>query len=406
MKRKGSAWRKTAVAVLAISMMAGSATGIASAHNNKGHGNDNGNGKGRVESKVNFQFKDLDENQWKWAYAHIIRLVSQGVFKGYDDGSFKPQNNISRIETIVAAVRLLGLEAEAQKPENMNATLNFKDFDQLKKKYPQAVGYVTVALKNDLFNENDDKIQADKPATRLWASVLLIKGMKLEEDAKARMGVELPFKDENAIPAGSVGYVAVAVEKGVIAGYTDQTFQPNKPVTRAELASILDRLGVQLPDQGNVDQDNAPVTGTITVSANNTITVVKADNTIVNIPLDAGVFIFRNEVKSAVSALKPGDQVLVRTYQGKAVFIEVTKMADTTVAFVDSGKINTLTFNDQGKLATIAINRDIYGSNSTIVYNVAADVTITGGNGVLAANLVVLVKGDNQIVKEIQVIGA
>ena len=409
MKPTGSAWRKTAVAVLAVSMLAGSATGIASAKNNKGHDNQGNHGnqgnKGKVEAKYNFQFKDLDEAQWKWAYAHIIRLVSQGVFQGYDDGSFKPQNNISRIETIVAAVRLLGLEAEAQKAENMNANLNFKDFDQLKKKYPQAVGYVAVALKNDLFSENEDMIQPEKPATRLWASVLLVKGLKLEAEAKARMNVDLPFKDENDIPAGSVGYVAIAVERGVISGYTDKTFQPNKPVTRAELASILDRLGIQLPDQGNTDQSNQPVTGTITVSANNAITVLKSDNTTVSIPLDAGVFIFRNEVKSTVSALKPGDQVLVRTYQGKAVFIEVTKMADENVAFADSGKINTITFNDQGKIATIALNRDIYGSNSTVVYNVAADVTITGGNGVLAANLVVVVKGQNQVVKEIQVVG-
>jgi len=405
MKATGSAWRKTAVAVLAVSMLAGSATGIASAKNNKGHDNGNKGNNGKIEAKYNFNFKDLDEDQWKWAYAHIIRLVSQGVFKGYDDGSFKPQNNISRIETIVAAVRLLGLEAEAQKPENMNANLNFKDFDQLKKKYPQATGYVAVALKNDLFGENEDTVQPEKPATRLWASVLLVKGMKLEAEARARMNVDLPFKDEDAIPAGSVGYVAIAVEKGIIAGYTDKTFQPNKPVTRAELASILDRLGVQLPDQGNQDQDNKPVTGTITVSANNTITVLKSDNTAVSIPLDAGVFIFRNEVKSTASALKPGDQVLVRTYQGKAVFIEVTKMAQENVAFADSGKINTITFNEQGKIATIAIDHDVNGSNSTVAYNVAANLTITGGNGVLAKGLIVIVKGDNHLVKEIQVIG-
>lgn len=406
MKSNGSAWKKTAVAVLAISMLAGSATGIAAAKNNKGH--DNGKGKGnhgRVEAKINYNFKDLDEKQWKWAYAHIMRLVSQGVFKGYDDGSFKPQNNISRIETIVAAVRLLGLEAEAQKPENMNANLNFKDFDQLKKKYPQAIGYVAVALKNDLFSENEDTIQPEKPATRLWASVLLVKGLKLETEARARMNVDLPFKDENAIPAGSVGYVAIAVERGVISGYTDKTFQPNKPVTRAELASILDRLGVQLPDQGNQDQDNKAITGTITVSANNTITVLKSDHTAVSIPLDAGVFIFRNEVKSTASALKPGDQVLVRTYQGNAVFIEVTKMADESIAFSDSGKINTITFNEQGKIATIAIDHVINGSNSTVAYNVDANVTITGGNGVLAKGLIVVVKGDNHVVKEIQVIG-
>lgn len=421
MQTKAPMWKKTAAATIALTMLAGSATGLAASAKSKNDGHDNkykndrnykehdrdddddddGDGLGKV--RYNLNFKDLNENDWKWAYAHIVRLAAAGVFKGYDDGSFKPSNNISRIETIVAAVRLLGLEAEAQKPENMNAKLNFKDFDQLKKKYPQATGYVAVALKNDLFGENDFSIQPEKPATRLWASVLLVKGLKLEAEAKAKMGAELPFKDAEQIPAGSVGYVAVAIEKGLVSGYTDRTFQPNKPVTRAELASILDRLGIHLPDQGN--NDGQAITGTIVASANGTITVNKGDNTAVSIPLDANVFVFRKDVKAPASALQVGDQVLVRTYQGKAVFIEVTKAAEAAVQFTDAGKINAFTFNAEGKLATISLNRDVNGNASTIVYNVDPNVVVKGGSGVLAANLVVIVKGENNYVKEIQITG-
>ena len=35
-----------------------------------------------------------------------------------------------------------------------------------------------------------------------------------------------------------------AIRKGVLKGYEDGTYQPDKPVTRAELVTILDRLGV------------------------------------------------------------------------------------------------------------------------------------------------------------------
>ena len=145
--------------------------------------------------EFNLDFKDLNEKEWKWAYENIIRLASKGVFTGYDDGNFKPRNNITRVEALIAAVRLLGLEEEAKKPENMNATLNFKDFDQLKKKYGAAVGYVTVALENDLFSETETSIQADKPADRLWATVLLVKSLKLSEEAKKKMDTVLPFRD-------------------------------------------------------------------------------------------------------------------------------------------------------------------------------------------------------------------
>lgn len=408
MQQKGHFWKKAAVSALAVSLLAGSAAGAASAKSKLDRDDHKGKGKNaKVEKQVqvnyHFHFYDVDEKELQWAYASIIRLASQGVFKGYDDGSFKPRNNISRIETMIAAVRLLGLESEAQKPENMNANLNFQDFDQFKKKYPNAVGYLAVALKNDLFSETEAKIQAEKPATRLWASVLLTKGLKLQEEAKAKMSADLPFKDEDDIPAGSVGYVAVAVEKGIVSGYDNGKFLPNKPVTRAELASILDRLNTQLPNQGV--NDSQAITGTVTSSVYGYISVQKADNSVVSVPLDANVFVFRNGVKADPSAIQTGDQVLVRTHEGKAVFIEVTKTAAQNVAFSDAGKLNAFTFNAQGKVATIALIRDVNGTASTVVYNVDPNVTITGGNGVLAANLSVVVKGENNTVKEIIITG-
>ncbi|MBO9597510.1 MAG: S-layer homology domain-containing protein, partial [Cohnella sp.] len=246
MTRKPSIMKKTAAALLATSMLAGSAMGMAAAKPKDDPSHGNGKGKANISIKLNF--KDVNEKQLQWAYQHIIRLASQGVFNGYDDGSFKPQNKITRIEALVAAVRLLGLQAEAEKPENMNATLNFKDFDKLKKKYGWAVGYVTVALENDLFSETDASINPEQPATRLWASVLLVKALKLDAEAKAKMGTVLPFRDYGEIPAGSVGYIAVALEKNLITGYemtekakgrkdngsgtqTYKVFLPNKPVT-------------------------------------------------------------------------------------------------------------------------------------------------------------------------------
>ncbi|MDB4868342.1 MAG: S-layer y protein [Cohnella sp.] len=413
MQQKVPAWKKTAVATVALSMLAGSATGLVASA--KEHGNNEGNhGKSKHDKqgdkfsknvKVNYRldFNDLNEKQWKWAYQEIIRLVAQGVFKGYDDGSFKPNNKITRLETIVAAVRLLGLEAEAQKPENMNATLNFKDFDQLKSKNPQAVGYVKIALANDLFNENDTTIQGDKPATRLWASVLLVKAMKLEAEAQAKMDTQLPFRDSNEVPAGSVGYVAVAIDKGLVAGYSDNSFQPNKPVSRAELAAILARLGVQLPGQEN---NNGALTGVVQVNANGTITVKKSDNTTVNFTLNSDVFIFRNGVKVPVSALQVGDELSIRISQGQVIFIEVTKQGQPTTPVTqlnDTGRVSSFTLNSQNKLATLSITKDVNGTATTIVYNVDANVTITGGSGVLAPNLIVVVAGENNVVKSIQI---
>ncbi|TVX98817.1 S-layer homology domain-containing protein [Cohnella terricola] len=369
---------------------------------NKKHEDNNNQGDKKKGSSItiNLNFGDLNEQEWKWAYDHIIRLASKGVFNGYQDGSFKPKNNITRIEALVAAVRMLGLEEEAKKPENMNAHLNFKDFDQLKKKYGWAVGYVTVALENDLFSENDMVVQAEKPANRLWASVLLVKAMKLDAEAKKKMDTVLPFRDAKEIPAGSVGYIAVALEKNLITGYNNNTFQPNKPVTRAELAALLDRVDQQLPETNNAQAIN----GTIQAIANGAITVKKADNTSVTIPVEQNVFIFRKDTKVPVSALQAGDEALVRTFNGKVIFIEVTKPAEAHISFVDSGKVSSFTLNEQGKIATISLTKEVNGTVQIVIFNVDPNVAITGNAGVLSPNLNVIVKGANNLVQSIEIV--
>ncbi|BBI35047.1 S-layer homology domain-containing protein [Cohnella abietis] len=426
MNNKQPILRKTAAAALALTMLVGGATGAmasdkssknganswkhSSSHGQKDknkkvdkHKNENKKKDDKKKNEIKgiyLNFGDLNEQQWKWAYDHIIRLAAQGVFNGYEDGNFKPQNNISRIEALVAAVRLLGLKEEAEKPENMNATLNFKDFDQLKKKYGWAVGYVTVALENDLFSENDSLIQADKPANRLWASVLLVKALKLESEAKKKMDTVLPFRDTKDIPAGSVGYIAVALEKKLITGYNDNTFQPNRPVSRAELAALLDRVDQQLPG----DQGAQAITGTIQAIANGSMIMKRADNTTVSVPVDANVFIFRKDVKAPLSALQVGDEALVRTFQGKAVFIEVTKVASASYQIMDAGIVSSFSLNAQGKIATISIAKDNNGTLQRIIYNVDANATISGNSGVLAPNLNVVVRGSNYVVQAIEII--
>lgn len=410
---KQTMWKKTAISSLALLMLAGGATS-AFADGGKGKGN-NGNDRdnGRHEDKnnknedddddkykVTWQFKD--EDQLKWAMEYIMRQASKGVFTGYEDGTFKPNQKVNRIETLVAAVRLMGLRAQAESTEEMKTELQFKDADKIKKKYPWAVGYVAVALENDLFSETESEVKPEENATRLWSTIILIKALKLEDEAKALNNTKLDFKDAKDIPAGSVGYVALALKKGIITGYNDKhgkTFRPNQSVTRAELAALLDRTDTEIPNH-----DAQAITGKLkAVASDGKITITKSDNTETALALDPNVFIFREDKKAPVSALRAGDEVLVRTYQNRVVFIEVLKTAAVNTSFNELGTVYSLTFNGQAKLSSIAITRVENGQTLIYQYNIDANVTITGNASLLKTGQLVQVKGDNNIVKSIEI---
>ncbi|MGM0880069.1 MAG: S-layer homology domain-containing protein [Bacillota bacterium] len=410
---KQTMWKKTAMTSLALLMLAGGATsafadGKGSEYDNdrdesgrhdSNHDNDDDDDDDDddVKYKITWQFEDEDD--LKWATEYIMRLASKGVFTGYEDGTFKPNQKISRIETLVAAVRLMGLRAQAESAVELSTDLQFKDANKIEKKYPWAVGYVAVALENDLFSETETEVKPEANATRLWSTILLIKALKLEDEAKALNNTKLDFKDAKEIPAGSVGYVALALQKGIITGYEDKngkTFRPNQPVSRAELAALLDRTDVEMPDH-----DAQAITGKLkAAAANGKITIVKPDNTEVELSLGANAFIFRDDKKVAVSSLLAGDEVLVRTYQNNAVFIEVTKLA--VISFTDLGVVNTLEYTDS-KLSKIIITRIENSQAVVLTYNVDANVSFTDNETLLVIGQIVELKGENGTVKSIDI---
>ncbi|UFJ41152.1 S-layer homology domain-containing protein [Brevibacillus humidisoli] len=206
---------------------------------------------GRVQITLEF----ADVNEAKWALQHIADMQSKKVLQGFPDGTFRPNQPISRVEAVVTAVRLMGLEEEAQSVSSATP-LHFKDAEQIANKYPWATGYVVIALENGLFDFSEDKIQPDKPASRVWVSVLLVRALGLQDDALGEMTTVPAFKDAKEIPAGAVGYVNVAVEKGLVSGYPDGTFKPNKHVTRAEMAAFLDRTDDQLPGESDPSNED------------------------------------------------------------------------------------------------------------------------------------------------------
>jgi hypothetical protein len=203
---------------------------------------------------ITFDFNDSEEAPW--AAEYIGKMQSKDVIKGYGDGSFRPNAPVKRIEAIVMAVRLMGLEEEAlAKPSD--TALHFKDEKQIPS---WGRGHVAVALENGLFNPTEDKIQADKPASRVWIVQLLVKALGLEDEALKQMTNIPDFKDVHSISAGSIGYVNVAVEQEITAGYPDNTFKPSKNVTRGEMAAFLERTNEDLLEQSGA----LTVQGTIT----------------------------------------------------------------------------------------------------------------------------------------------
>ncbi|MBQ3114561.1 MAG: S-layer homology domain-containing protein [Clostridia bacterium] len=164
--------------------------------------------------------------QQHWAKDNIIKLINKGMVSGYEDGSVKPDNQITRQEIAKLIVSALNV----QPTDTVN--LEFTDSGEIA---DWAKGYVQTAVNLGILNGYDDgTFKPAQAVSRKELAKIAMVAFKYEQVQE-----KLEFHDEQTIPAWAYGYVSTAVKNGIITGYEDGTFMPDKNVTRAETCTIL-----------------------------------------------------------------------------------------------------------------------------------------------------------------------
>ena len=182
---------------------------------------------------VGVEHKFTDVNNY-WAATYVDFLYTAGVTTGYADGSFRPNQNITRAQFAVMLYRYLGLNEAAY----ANVQLPFADLGQIGDYAIPAIkvlyseGIITGSMKNGkmYFNPNS-------ALTRAQAATMI--GRTQEKGYGA---VSLSFTDREKIPAYAAPYIQTMVAQGIIGGYADGSFRPNNNITRGQMANILYNL--------------------------------------------------------------------------------------------------------------------------------------------------------------------
>ena len=164
--------------------------------------------------------------QKHWARDNMIKLINKGIVSGYEDGSVKPDNQITRQE--IAKLIVSALDAQPADTIELTFTDNADIADWAK-------GYVQTAVNLGILNGYDDgSFKPTQSVTRNELAKIAMSAFKYETAQD-----KLSFSDEATIPAWAYGYVSSAVINGIINGYEDNTFKPYRNVTRAETCTIL-----------------------------------------------------------------------------------------------------------------------------------------------------------------------
>lgn len=182
--------------------------------------------KDKLEELEEIKQPEVNLNDIKnhWAKKYIEKLVINGAVSGYPDGTFRPDNNITRAEFITMLVKAFKLESQDK-----------KIFIDTKEHW--ANNFISIAASHEIVSGYEDNtFRPDNLITREEMAVMVAKAIKLRLDSE-----ESKFMDSDVLSSWARPYVSTVVNHGIIQGYPNKTFQPQKNATRAEAVTIIVR---------------------------------------------------------------------------------------------------------------------------------------------------------------------
>lgn len=170
---------------------------------------------------------NTDDISGHWAETQIKEWANIGYINGYPDGTFLPDNSITRAEFLTLVNKIFKFENKTN--------INFIDvrpdywaYSEIQKGI--SAGYVS-GDKNGTFRPDDF-------ITRQEAAVIINKLLDNTEITENKPN----FKDAYDIDEWAKNSVDIVYEHGILSGFPNGTYRPKKYMTRAEAVSALKRL--------------------------------------------------------------------------------------------------------------------------------------------------------------------
>ena len=176
-------------------------------------------------------FSDVPRNHW--AYKEITEMAEKGIIKGYDNRTFRPNNEVTRAE--FAKIMIAAADVDMDK---RSVSQTFKDvpkshwaFYYVEYAKPYLTGYKSGSTYT---------YKPDNSAVREDIAVALVRLLGYDKKYKADMNQLKKFRDSDDISPALRSYIAIAIQTDLMKG-NNNNFRPQDPITRAEAASLLYR---------------------------------------------------------------------------------------------------------------------------------------------------------------------
>jgi hypothetical protein len=316
-----------------------------------------------------------------WAQATIQKWIDEGRASGYPDGSYKPDNNVTRAEFVKMVNGIIDFEGKGKASyTDVPAAEWYYDYIGI----AQEIGYIS-GYPGGQFGPNDY-------ITREQAASILARIQYLDSSAA---GVD-KFSDKSSISSWAAEAVGAASEAGFISGYNDGSFRPSKNLTRAEAVTMLENVMNNAKNHviynAGTKIENFVFDGGLVIAE----TVGEGDVTLNNVTVNGVLKVLGGGENSLYFNNVKVDRVVVSKEGVRLVLGQGTEIQEVELTS------ETILENTDGSIAKIVVNGDgtvtLKGKFDEVEVNAEADIVLNNAAVTkLVAEKPIVIKGTGTI---------
>ncbi|MEH6943335.1 S-layer homology domain-containing protein [Bacillus sp. JJ722] len=172
-------------------------------------------------------FSDINSH---WAEKEMEYIFQKGIIKGYSDGTFKPNETITRAQAAIMIGRAMGINGDK------SVNTRFPDVDAS----VTGSGYIYELEKIDVITGYGDGTYRPYEHVNRGDAIIHLMRSSIAPSHPTKPYPKNPFKDVSSKQM-SGDFVITAYHHGIVSGYADQTFRPYQLITRAEFSVFMAR---------------------------------------------------------------------------------------------------------------------------------------------------------------------
>lgn len=199
-------------------------------------------GKKVVKTKENLPTGVYPDTKDNWARDAIQAMTQAGYLSGYADNTFKPSAQITREQAAAIYGKVLQHNLNEQKLAEIATKESSTSYSDVEADRWSSSAIKLVSAAGVMEGTSKTAFTPSKTMDReqfVASAASLAKKLNLSTPVKAE---KVTFKDEASISSAYLADIQYMAQRGIVASGATENFNPKQPVTRAQAATILNRM--------------------------------------------------------------------------------------------------------------------------------------------------------------------